>query len=419
MTLHPLQRRYHAEDLVRLRRSDESRRYAAPQRAGHVDPNPHQIEAVIFALSRLGEGGCILADEVGLGKTIEAGLVVAQLRAEGAQRILLVVPKPLLGQWRQELFTLFGIEARDEWPAPGAFDGTGVFLVGREAAGSERGQQAILAGGAFDLIVIDEAHEVFAGLHRRFDASGDMRDDAPAAHTAGRLFEVVRQTSTPVLLLTATPIQNNLKELWALVRFVDPAGTLLGDISTFRRTFCDGDERAVVEGQSHELRRRIQVVLKRTLRRQAQEFLSRPFVDRQARLFEYPMTVDERSLYEDVTRYLLEPNLAAFQGNQRRLLLIGFHRLMASSTAALASSLRKVAARLRRLLEGGKVDDAPQSFGLRELAADLEDDDLLEPSEDPADLVGAVSDSKSVEAELARVEGFIARAVAQRDDGKS
>src|ERR1700689_2028640 len=93
--LHPAQRRYLAEDLVRRRRSDEQRRYAAPQRAAKVDANPHQIEAVIFALARVREGGCILADEVGLGKTIETGLVIAQMFAEGASRVLLVAPKAL------------------------------------------------------------------------------------------------------------------------------------------------------------------------------------------------------------------------------------------------------------------------------------------------------------------------------------
>src|SRR5450759_3877396 len=109
--LHPAQRRYLAEDLVRRRRSDEQRRYAAPQRAAKIDANPHRIEAVIFALARLREGGCILADEVGLGKTIEAGLVIAQSRAEGAQRILLIVPKSLIGQFQCELLNLFGIQA--------------------------------------------------------------------------------------------------------------------------------------------------------------------------------------------------------------------------------------------------------------------------------------------------------------------
>src|SRR5216684_7498915 len=176
---HPIQRRYLAEQLVRLRRADEQQRYAASQRQGRIDPNPHQIEAVIFALARIREGGCILADEVGLGKTIEAGLVIAQLMAEGARRVLLVAPKPLIGQWRQELFQLFDIQAREGEPRVGGFDGEGVFLLGREAAGSEKGRDALLSSEVFDLCVIDEAHEVFAGLYRRFDKFGEYEDEAP------------------------------------------------------------------------------------------------------------------------------------------------------------------------------------------------------------------------------------------------
>src|SRR5690606_11239876 len=127
---HPLTRRWYAEDLIRLRRPGEQRRYFASQRAGRVDPNPHQIDAVVFALRRIPEGGCILADEVGLGKTIEAGLVIAQLRAEGAGRILLITPKPLLGQWREELGGLVGMEAR-EGTGDGGVEGPGVGRVGR------------------------------------------------------------------------------------------------------------------------------------------------------------------------------------------------------------------------------------------------------------------------------------------------
>src|SRR5471032_2351559 len=85
---HPIHRRLLAEDLTRLRRSDEHRRYAAAQRRGRIDPNPHQIDAVVFALRSIPEGGCILADEVGLGKTIEAGLIMSQLIAEGMRRVL-------------------------------------------------------------------------------------------------------------------------------------------------------------------------------------------------------------------------------------------------------------------------------------------------------------------------------------------
>jgi SNF2 family DNA or RNA helicase len=123
--MHPFNYRVLAEDLVRVRRPDERGRYAAAQRQARIDPNPHQIDAVIFALRRLREGGCILADEVGLGK-----------RAEGAQRILLIVPKSLIGQWQNELLNLFGIQARENETN---FFAPGVYLVGREFAGSERG----------------------------------------------------------------------------------------------------------------------------------------------------------------------------------------------------------------------------------------------------------------------------------------
>ena len=85
-SLNPVQRRLLAEDLVRIRRPDEQRRYASSQRQGRIDPNPHQIDAVVFALRRIPEGGCILADEVGLGKTIEAGLIISQLMAAPRNR---------------------------------------------------------------------------------------------------------------------------------------------------------------------------------------------------------------------------------------------------------------------------------------------------------------------------------------------
>src|SRR6266545_5512376 len=169
MPLHNFNLRMLAEELVRVRRPDDRERYAASQRHARIDPNPHQIDAVIFALRRLREGGCILADEVGLGKTIEAGLVIAQSRAEGAQRILLIVPKSLIGQWQNELANLFAIPAQDDQRS---FAAPGVYLGGREFGGSERGARALGAPPPFDLIVIDEAHEIFAGLHKRYSRDG-------------------------------------------------------------------------------------------------------------------------------------------------------------------------------------------------------------------------------------------------------
>src|SRR6059036_2910614 len=375
MALHKFNLRMLAEDLVRVRRPDDRERYAASQRQARIDPNPHQIDAVIFALRRLREGGCILADEVGLGKTIEAGLVIAQSRMEGVQRVLLIVPKSLIGQWQNELGNLLGVEAHDDHAN---FFAPGVYLVGREFAGSDRGAALLGAALPFDLVVIDEAHEIFAGLHKRYGRDGVYDETSEDALMAHRVRGFLR--SAPVLLLTATPMQNSLAELWGLVQYVEPTGTLLGDIATFRKVFCAEDDRTLVPGQEHELQRRLAVILKRTLRRQAQEFLDRPFTQRRCRLYEYAMSEDERSLYDDVTDYLLQPSLYAFSGRQRRLLLIGFHRRMASSIPALAASLEKVAARLQRLQAGLRSDET-----VIDMFRDLEDEDEIEePSEEPA-----------------------------------
>jgi superfamily II DNA or RNA helicase len=408
-SLHPFNRRLLAEDLVRVRRPDDRERYAASQRQARIDPNPHQIDAVIFALRRLREGGCILADEVGLGKTIEAGLVMAQSRAEGAQRVLLIVPKSLIGQWQGELFNLFGIQTREDLAS---FVAPGVYLVGREFAGSERGAAALGAGAPFDLVVIDEAHEIFAGLHKRYGRDGIYDEASDEAMMAHRVRSFLR--SAPVLLLTATPIQNSLAELWGLVQYVEPTGTLLGDIATFRRVFCAEDDRTLVPGQEHELQRRLSMVLQRTLRRQAQEFLDRPFTKRRCRLYEYAMSADERALYDDVTEYLLEPSLFAFSGRQRRLLLIGFHRLMASSIPALASGLGNVAARLHRLAAGQSAEEAAAA-----LLRDLEIDEELEEEESIDEDSSAPKDQGSVTAELARVEALLTRARDLPSDAKA
>jgi superfamily II DNA or RNA helicase len=404
--MHVFNQRILAENLVRIRRPGERERYAAAQRQARIDPNPHQIDAVIFALRRLREGGCILADEVGLGKTIEAGLVLAQSRAEGARRILLIVPKSLVGQWQGELLNLFGIQAVEN---AANFYVPGVYLVGREFAGSERGATQLGAAPPFDLAIIDEAHEIFAALHKRYGRDGIYDETSDQALMAHRVRGFLR--STPVLLLTATPMQNSLAELWGLVQYVEPTGTLLGDITTFRKVFCTDDDRSLVPGQEHELKRRLAIVQRRTLRRQAQEFLDRPFTHRRCRLYEYAMSDAERSLYDDVTEYLLEPSLHAFTGRQRRLLLIGFHRRMASSIKALAASLENIAARLRHLQAGLRSDDT-----LINMFEDLEDEDEIdEPSDDSI----VPMDGASLAAELARIDGFVTRAQSLPNDTKA
>ena len=420
--MHPIHRRYHAEELVRLRRASEKRRYVAAQRRGRVDPNPHQIEAVMFALERIPQGGCILADEVGLGKTIEAGLVVAQLLAEGTSRVLIIVPRPLLGQWQAELRDLFGIDARDASDDNVDVAAAGVFIAGREFAGGERGFRRLQQAPPFELFLIDEAHEVFAGIHRRYDKDGVYNEASPYAHTAHRVRALMGNGMAPVLLLTATPMQNSLDELWALVQYIDRTGTLLGDKPTFDQLFKasaggGGSESngAGVE-QAAELQRRLRRVVKRTLRRQAMPYLDRPFVGRQAKLFAYRMSAAEKALYDDVTGYLLEPDLAAFSGRARQLQVIGFLRRMASSKAALAASLKGVAARLQRMRQGDPAEEA----------ADLDDlEDEPDPAPTTADDAAPVPaspprpDVAQIAEELDRVQNFIRRAETLPDDTKA
>jgi len=366
----------------------------------------------MFALGRIPEGGCILADEVGLGKTIEAGLILAQLRAEGKRRLLIVVPKPLMGQWQNELFTLFGIDARIGSARPDSFTGPGVFLVGRELAGTATLSRVLAAGEPFDLVVIDEAHELFAGIYRRFDKIGGYKDESRDALIAQRVRDAIG--SAPVLLLTATPLQNSLAELWGLVQYVEPTGTLFGSLETFRKVFCPGDDAKIADGQEDELRRRMAAVCQRTLRRQAQEFLERPFVQRHCQLFEYTMAPAEQALYDDVTHWLLEPDLCSFAGGARHLLLLGFHRRMASSTAALATSLERVCANLERTIRG----ETTNQVAVSEILADFEEDpdDLDMPA---FDVAPAQVDPVRVRAELERVRTFAGRARRLGPDAKA
>ena len=427
--MHPIQRRLLAEEFSRIRRPDERRRYAASQRRGRIDANPHQVDAVAFALSRIPDGGCILADEVGLGKTIEAGLVIAQLLAEGSRRILLIVPKSLIGQWQTELHTLFGIETQLVQLDPDTVTGDGVFLVNREFAGGLRGAPLISSADPFDLVVIDEAHELFANIYKRFNQQDRYVTDSKHAQTAHRVRDFLKASRTPVLLLTATPIQNSLLELWGLVHFVEPQDQLLGTLSTFRKVFANQEakEQGLGHEQAFELRQRLRSVLQRTLRRQAQNFLEVPFVERQAKTIEYSVTDEERKLYLDITAWLMSPELYAFPAISRRILIVGFHRRMASSMAALEASLQNVAARLRKELGGAATD---WTDTLHEFADDLEEDvsdltadgdsegDSAEHAASAEDLSPRQRRMKGVKEELRQVEQFIDRAQQLSRDSK-
>ena len=286
-----------------------------------------------------------------------------------------------------------------------------MYLVGREFAGSERGAEPLGAVPPFDLVVIDEAHEIFAGLHKRYDRDGIYDETSDEALMAHRVRGFLR--SAPVLLLTATPMQNSLAELWGLVQYVEPTGTLLGDITTFREVFCADDDRTLVPGQEHELQRRLGDGPP------ADAAPSGAGVPRPA-VHAAPLPAlrvrDERRRAVALRRRDRVParsrRCTPSPGRQRRLLLIGFHRRMASSIPALAASLENVAARLRRLEAGQRVgrrmrSSAPRPRGRRRR------------SRKPARTPPVPVDREAVAAELARVEDFVARARSLPHDAKA
>ena len=305
--------------------------------AARVDINPHQVHAAVFALQRLslgGDRGVLLADEVGLGKTIEAGLVLAQGWAMGQRRLLAIVPAMLRKQWHAELVEKFGLPAVVVEGADIATARDGVVICSYQAAA----RHAIaLSRVRWDLAVLDEAHRL----------RGLARGAVIAAAVQQALFQV------PRLLLTATPLQNNLMELHGLGQLLDPH--LFGDAESFKSQFVKTQHVAV---RNALLRSRMQGVCVRTLRRQVQEYVR--FTRRVPLTQPFMPSDDEQSLYRDVTAWMQEPVSVVLPAGQRALLTMVLHKLLASSTFAIAATLRTM---LVRMQEAGLAStELPDDF---------------------------------------------------------
>ena len=302
-----------------------------------VDLNPHQVEAAAFALSSLPTGGAVLADEVGLGKTIEAGLVLAQLAAEGKERALVLVPASLRNQWRDELRGKFGIEAAvvdgdraraaEKQGVANPFDTGGVVIASHAFAAL---RSADVARVAWDLAVVDEAHRLRNAWRR------DHR-------TGQALRKSLRRC--PKLLLTATPLQNDLMELLGLAAFIDDA--LLGSEDAFRLQYATGE---LTEERAADLKSRLAPVVVRTLRRQVKEYVK--FTARRSLVEDFAPTAEEQELYDRVSDYLRREDAFAIPRARRALLVLVYRKILASSSFALASTLQRLSASLEEKIEG-------------------------------------------------------------------
>jgi len=428
------------ERLLLKRNPLDYRAYVETFRESLIDANPHQVEAIVFALEKLENGGCILADEVGLGKTIEAGLVISQYHAQRRFNILIIVPTSLAGQWNSELRQLFNISSRivtsadkrklkDDEPET-LFKEDGVYILGREFA-SRLEKTRVLSKKQWDLVVVDEAHEIFANIYRRFDSrSGQYRERSRESTIAANLFRLFKRT--PLLLLTATPIQNNILELWGLSSYILPQSSKshLGQFNHFKELFIQNSE--VKEEKVPELKERISNFLVRNLRVYAQEFMTYKFTNRNCETLNFNMDDEEKTLYNRINEYLERNDIYAYSTNGminlkdermagiRNLLKMSYRRALGSSFPALIRSLKGILDRLNRMKNGDWVKIIQAS------STDDEENDeedrgyyrVTDEEEIRIPYTPTAKDIEAIEAEIQEVEDFIKKAQELNNTGK-
>lgn len=221
----PHQSRYFAEQILLKRPSSSVDSIVSALSGVKVDLNPHQVDAALFAMKPPLGNGALMADEVGLGKTIEAGLVLAQYWAERKRHILLIVPAALRMQWRAELSDKFYIEsllrestAYNKLKKEGQtnpFDITNKVVICSYQFASKKAIDLQLV--PWDLVIIDEAHR--------------LRNVYKSNNVMGKKLKAVLK-GRKKLLLTVTPLQNDLMELYDLVSIIDDQ--VFGDSKTFK-----------------------------------------------------------------------------------------------------------------------------------------------------------------------------------------
>lgn len=379
-----------------------------------VDLNPHQVEAALFALRSPLAKGVLLADEVGLGKTIEAGLVMCQLWAERKRRILVVCPASLRKQWQCELEDKFSLPAV-------IVDAKSARLLQKEGFTNPYEKPAVLISSypfaaksaenlravAWDLVVLDEAHK--------------LRNSYRESNRVGQALRWALEDRRKILL-TATPLQNSLTELYGIATLLDK--TAFGDLPSFRSRYVNAG------GDLDGLRERLKEFTWRTLRKDVAAFVR--YTKRFPLTESFACTDREQALYEDVSAYLQDETTYAFPPSQRAMLTLLVRKVLASSSVALAGTLETILARLRRLRSEART---PTASWLDDLLG--EDPDLVEElSEDheeadeesaPHDLRAAEDapaetdaiDPRRLEAEIARVADLAARARAIGADRKT
>ena len=393
---------YLAHELTRRHAANSAEKLAGALVDAQVELNPHQVEAALFAFNSPLTKGALLADEVGLGKTIEAGLVISQKWAERKRRILVITPANLRKQWQQELSEKFFLPCRilerktyhdlRKQGAKAPFEAPDIVICSYQFARAKTHDIQLMR---WDLVVLDEAHRL-RNVYK------------PANVIANTLKRAL--ANCPKLLLTATPLQNSLLELYGLMSFIDDH--IFGDVRSFREQFGNLNDRRIF----NTLKNRISPFCHRTLRKQVSAYVS--YTKRLPMLEEFTPDHSEERLYEAVSEYLQRDNLQALPNSQRALITLVLRKLLASSTFAIAGALDTMIKRLKKRVA---VPNAPQHDLETALDQDFEalDEMAEEWSQEDTDQPDLSSDDiKAIQHEIADLEEFYALAVSIHQNSK-
>jgi hypothetical protein len=391
--------KYYAWELTRRRRGGDVDRISQSLFDASVDLNPHQIDAALFALQNPLTKGVLLADEVGLGKTIEAALVLCQYWAERRRRLLVICPASLRKQWAMELTEKFHLptqvlDARTvkSLRAGGVYDPLDQDVISVMSFNFAVRMEKALRAIPWDLVVIDEAHKL-RNAHRESHQTGQALKRALAGSRK--------------LLLTATPLQNSLIELYGLSTVIDEH--LFGDAVSFRTQYMRG------ESDVAELRRRLKDFTKRTLRRQVLEYIQ--YTERKPITVPFEPGEKEQRLYDLVSGYLQREDSYGFPPRQRHLVGLVLRKLLASSSSAVIATLEAIHSRLQKLEQEQTIDD--DWFERLVAEEDLEEDYIENGTEEELANAPPEIDKVKLRGEIAELEQYIALARGIHEDQKS
>ncbi len=345
-----------------------------------VDLNPHQVEAALFAFRSPLSKGVLLADEVGLGKTIEAGLILCQYWAEKKRNLIIICPASLRKQWSLELSEKFNIpsiiletKTYNNFIADGKnpFNQQQVVLMSFNFANKMKSEIRI---HKWNLAVIDEAHK--------------LRNVYKPQNKTGQGIKFALE-DTKKILLTATPLQNSLMELYGLSTIINDH--IFGDAKSFRAQYVNHG------ADFEELRERLVSFSKRTLRKDVLEYIK--YTERIAITKTFEATDKEQELYSKLSEFLQREDTFAIPKSQRTLIILVLRKLLASSTHAIIGTLDTIKSRLEAIKEDFSISKRKLNLQL--------DEDMQELLDEEEDEIEELNDNEESDEEKQSEENII------------